>query len=488
MKNTLDHTSLHRTAKYFMDSGRAATHEEAVGLLKSYGLTVHVGGEVAWSPHHQTALLTLVNIARRTFLGGVEVTGPCEVPSHSLLAPNQSLADAVRDLGGRVVSRIRPEWPAAVIGDANPPDGAVPCWQLTWHGWNGGIIPRRDRQRLDESTAIDIAPSLAAAVCAAEVFAYHAGDHPLAGRRAAGLSLWNPGQDWQTPDPCEQRLAYLPSRLWLIGMGNLGQAFAWLLACLPYRDRRKTEFVLQDFDRIAPSNDSTSVLSCMGDVGRRKARCVSAWLEDRGFTTVLEELRFGEHSRRTADEPGVALCGVDNALARMSLEKAGFDLVVEAGLGAGPNAFRSISLHTFPGSRPAEQIWSRHLGQSDASFEGKPAYQALKRKGMDTCGLAQLASRTVGVPFVGVVAASLVIGELLRRLHGGTAMELVSGSVASLEDFEVVPMAPKPYPGSFDAPELLRAGTPTHGEVGGKPGKRRDSAAPAQVYGSQGVW
>src|SRR5438067_5273823 len=107
----------------------------------------------------------------------------------------------------------------------------------------------------------------------------------MAGRRAAGLSLWRPGRDWLAADPDEPCLAYLPSRLWLIGMGNLGQAFAWLLTCLPYRDRGKTEFVLHDFDRIAPSNDSTSVLSFMGDVGRRKGRCVSDWLEERGFTT-----------------------------------------------------------------------------------------------------------------------------------------------------------------------------------------------------------
>jgi hypothetical protein len=47
-----------------------------------------------------------------------------------------------------------------------------------------------------------------------------------------------------------------------------------------------------------------------------------------------------------------------------------------------------------------------------------------------------LASRTVGVPFVGLIAGCLVISELLRRLNGGVALEFISGSVASLEDFE----------------------------------------------------
>jgi hypothetical protein len=311
------------------------------------------------------------------------------------------------------------------------------------------VIPIREGRHRSDGEAIALAPALAAAVCAGEAFAYHAGDHPMAGRRAAGLSLWHPGADWLAPDLKEPPLAFLPSRLWLIGLGNLGQAFAWLLACLPYGDRSQVDLVLQDFDRIAPSNDSTSLLSFKADVGRRKSRVVSEWMESRGFCTIIEERRFGDWTRRATDEPGVALCGVDNAYARTALEKAGFDLVIETGLGAGPHAFRSISMHSFPASRSAEQIWSRHVGQADDNLEHMPAYQALKKQGMDSCGLTQLASRTVGVPFVGLIAATLVISELLRRLHGGNGLELASGSVAALEDFETAAMPAKLYEGSY---------------------------------------
>jgi hypothetical protein len=202
---------------------------------------------------------------------------------------------------------------------------------------------------------------------------------------------------------------------------------------------------LNDFDRIAPSNESTSVLSRKVDINSRKTRVVAKWLEGRGFTTFLEERRFGEWIRRAPEEPGVALCGVDNALARAALETPGFGLVVEAGLGGGPEAFRSISLHTFPASRSAEEIWSRQVGQAEQNVEAMPAYQQLKRQGLDSCGLAQLASRTVGVPFVGVIAACLVFAELLRRLNGGRAFELLSGSVVALEDIESISMFSKPY-------------------------------------------
>jgi hypothetical protein len=320
---------------------------------------------------------------------------------------------------------------------------------MTWDGWRGGVIPARHGGPLAEIRAIALAPALAAAVCAAEAFAYHAGDHPMAGRRAAGLSLWRPGADWRTADPSEPALAYLPSKLWLIGLGNLGQAFAWLLACLPYDDRARAQLLLQDFDRLAPSNDSTSLLSFLPDVGRRKTRVAAEWLEERGFETLLEERRFGPWTTRQADEPNVALCGVDNALARTALEKPGFDLVVEAGLGAGPQAFRSISVHTFPASRTAEDLWSRQVAEAGESFEDRPAYEALKREGMDECGLAVLASRTVGIPFVGLIAAALALAELLRRLHGGTALEIASASASTLDDIEAVAMTATPFPGSY---------------------------------------
>lgn len=436
MDAPIDHTRLHRTAKYFMDKGHVGSHDEAMDLLKTFGLTIVIGPEVVTSLHHQTALLTLVNTARRTLLGGVEVYGLTDCASLSQLATGP-LIEAVRALGGAPVGTIRPEWPSALIGDVLLDNALAPSWRLTWEGWRGGVAPTCFATRMNELDAMELSPALAAAACAAEAFAFHAGDHPMAGHRTAGLSLWDPTSNWFVAEPGEPALAYLPSKLWLIGLGNLGQAFAWLLTCLPYEKRGDVEFILQDFDTIGPSNDSTSLLSFLRDAGRRKSRVVGDWLEEKGFTTLLEERRFSAATRRTEDEPGVALFGVDNAEARALMEGAGFDLIIEAGLGGGPQAFRSISMHTFPASRSAAGIWSGHVASSFENVEQMPAYQALNRDGLDACGIAQLASRTVGVPFVGLIAGCLVIAELLRRLHGGLALEYASGSAAALEDIEI---------------------------------------------------
>jgi hypothetical protein len=309
MGRIVDHTTLHRAAKCFMDSGKAATHDAAMDLLRRFGLTIHAGAEVARSANHQTALLTLVNVARRTLLGGIEITGLTDAPSLSPLAPGRTLSVAVREFGGQIVPQPRPDWPSAVIGDADILATTAPSWRVTWEGWRGGVIPVRHGGPLVETGAMALAPAVAAAVCAGEAFAYHAGDHPMAGRRTAGLSLWRPGADWRAADPSESALAYLPSKLWLIGLGNLGQAFAWLLVCLPYEDRARVQLLLQDFDRLAPSNDSTSLLSFLRDVGRRKTRVVAEWLDGRGFETLIEERHFGPWISRAPDEPSVAFCG-----------------------------------------------------------------------------------------------------------------------------------------------------------------------------------
>ncbi|HUD88649.1 MAG TPA: hypothetical protein VMR17_19560 [Xanthobacteraceae bacterium] len=441
----VDSATLHRGAKYFMDSGRAATHEEAMALLQSFGLTIHVGAAIATSRDEQVALLTLVNAARRSFLAGVAVVGLPDAKPVTRLTRAETLAQAVKELGGRVVKRPRRAWPAAVIGDVPWPVVNRPVWRLAWSGWRGGVAPARDGDGNPAEAAMPLAPVLAAACCAAEAFAFHAKDHVMAGHRPLGMSIWNPSADWLADDPSEPKLAWLPSQLWLIGLGNLGQAFAWALTALPYAEPKDVKLVLQDDDRVAKSNDSTSLLSFIKDVGQRKARRVGAWLDARGFDTYLLENRFGTWTTRTPEEPAVALCGVDNPIARAALECPGFGLVVEAGLGAGPEAFRSMSLHSFPGSERAEDIWGKNAGPVTGNVEHLPAYQAMKDEGADACGLTQLASRTVGVPFVGLTAGVMVIAELLRRLNGGTALELIAGSALALEAMEIVTVAAQPY-------------------------------------------
>lgn len=450
---------LHRTAKYFMDSGKAASHAEAMTILESFRLTVRVSETMASSALQQTALFTLVNLAARTFLGGVEVIGAPDSLVTSPLYEGRNIRDVVVELGGKHFfdTGEGSTCPTVLIGDATAAPNAAPQWRLTWSGWRGGVV-MEGQKRLDEPRAIGLAPVLASAVCAAEAFAFFSKTHALAGRRAAGLSLWNPEANWRVDDG-EPELTYLPASLWLIGLGNLGQAYVWALASLDYGEGEKTKLLLQDFDSVAASNHSTSLLSFPEDAGVKKTRVVSRWLEERGFLTMLEERLFGDWSRRVGSEPAVALCGVDNAEARSALDLAGFGLVVEAGLGAGLDSFQSIGIHTFPASRRSGLIWGRQIGQSNPSFRNAPAYASLAKDGMDECGLVRLATRTIAVPFVGLIAGCLAVSEVLRRLHLGKAVEVLSISTLALADAEAVWITEAaPFAFGFIQPNIGRTG------------------------------
>ena len=54
------------------------------------------------------------------------------------------------------------------------------------------------------------------------------------------------------------------------------------------------------------------------------------------------------------------------------------------------------------------------------------AYRKLLEDGsLDRCGVTLLAGKAVGAPFVGATAATIVIAEVLRLLHGGPVNRLV---------------------------------------------------------------
>ena len=70
----------------------------------------------------------------------------------------------------------------------------------------------------------------------------------------------------------------------------------------------------------------------------------------------------------------------------------------------------------------------------------KAAYQRLLADGaLDRCGVTLLAGKAVGAPFVGAVAATLAVSQVLRLLHGGKIDQLVDLDLQSVEHRSVVP-------------------------------------------------
>lgn len=460
--------NLNRVAKILVDSGEASTIEQALHQLKGYALTIEIGPDVARSPTLQAAVLTAVNAGRRCFLGGVQVIGDVDVDLKVPWRRCKTLREAVVDLRGEAVLGATPGIPRMIVGDVE--DIAVSggiALRATFDGWSGGVVPLDSGKRLPERREFTPSGVLAGALAVSEAFQFLRGN-VLAGRRQVGLSLWRleDSAAWLSSVNSGPELERLPSRLWIIGLGHLGQAFLWTLGLLPYADAGDLELVLQDNDTLVNANDSTSLLTTTEIVGEKKTRAMARWCEQRGFRTAITERRFAEDFRVSGDDPPVALCGVDNVKARAALEYPGFGRVIEAGLGGGTREYLDFQMHTFPAKKSAQECWGRIVqGVSADGILERPAYQALASEGLDQCGLTTLAGRTLGAPFVGTVTAAIVVAELLRMILGEQQYEAVDGTLRSLDDPYAVPKGDcdEPFnPGSTSA-DPRTAMSATHG-------------------------
>lgn len=414
--------SLHRLVKQAIDSGTAATVAEAETLFQGFRLAITFMPNDPADPIEQATLLTAVALGRRVFLGGVTVIGALETPVSTLLPVGPTLGEAVKALGGEIGGGSGA--PMVVIGPRlGRRDGFA--IRTAAAGWRGGIVPAHADLAPEAGPGNPLAGMLAAALAINEAF-LHVNGAKAAGRSAVGLSLWRPSRDvdWLAADPAEPTLTYLPSQLWLIGLGHLGQAYLWALGLLPFAAPADVTLVLQDVDAITASTESTSILTDAPMVGVKKTRAMAAWAERRGFQASILERLFEADFKRQAGEPAIALCGLDNAAGRRALDKVGFDMIVEAGLGRGHRDFRTMRLHTLPGARPTSEMWKAPI--TGEKVEDRPAYARLIEDGvLDRCGMTLLAGKAVGAPFVGAVAATLALSEILRLLHGGPVHRLL---------------------------------------------------------------
>lgn len=425
--------SLHRLVKHAIDSGAADSIADAEAMFRGYRLHLEISGNAAAEPVQQAALLTAIALGRRVFLGDVSVSGSLDAKLAVPLPLGATLGEAVTALGG-APGESAGSTPTVVIGGGALTRRDSFCIRTAAAGWRGGILPAHSDLAPPPGPTMPLAGMLAAALAINEAYLFVNGGMPSAGRRAIGLSLWRPGAevDWLEADAGEPALAYLPSRLWLIGLGHLGQAYLWTLGLLPYAKPSDVSLVLQDVDVISPSTESTSILSDLSLVGQKKTRAMAAWAERRGFEAAIHERLFDAHFRCQPGEPAIALCGLDNASGRRALDQVGFDLVVEAGLGRGHRDFRTMRLHVLPGTRPAAEIWK--VAPATESVEDRPAYARLLSDGtLDRCGMTLLAGKAVGAPFVGAVAATLAISEVLRLLHGGPLHRLLDLDLLGLD-------------------------------------------------------
>ena len=437
MTNQFEAESLHRTVKRLVDSGRAKSFDEAQAIAE--GFRLHLDLSASRCLHEQIAAIALVELGRRAFLGGVSVSGALDVALHHMLGDETLLRDALTRAGASAAEPADGV-PIIKVGAAGDPRSRFHL-RLLMAGWRAGVAPVNEPFEMvaaSEEYVMPLAAVASAALAVSQAFRYVSDGYSV-GSEVIGLSLWAPGAlAWSAAHADGPRLQVLPSSVWLLGLGHLGQAFAWCLSLLPYppgKDKRP-RLLLQDTDVVGASTESTSVLTNADHMNRQKTRVVADWMDRQGFATNIVERGFDAYTRRGTDEPSLVFCGVDNPEARRALDSAGFGFIVEAGLGSRYDDFQCLRVHTFPATRSTAETWGSRPQQPEPVLNG--AYAVLMARGANRCGVVQLAGKAVGAAFVGAFTAALAVSEALRVLHGHAPSEVADIDMFALECRSVV--------------------------------------------------
>lgn len=383
--------------------------------------------DAANAPWGQAALLSAVACAICSFRGGVFLQGEFE---QSVCVGNWMPTQLRRMLEA---AGCRPEEPPEhavhihVGADAKPGAASLCCWADGWVAVTSPNAPDHEPMLGNE-----ISGALAGALAVTEAFRMIVLRDLTAGKRTQRLSALTPNRI----EPTGPAFELLPSGLWILGLGNLGQAILWILGLLPYADPGGVRLVLQDMDSSGAENLGVQVLTQPSWIGRKKARAAAEWAEARGFRTAVNELPFSMTSVRDVNLPGLALVGVDNIETRKyaARPEAKFDLVIDAGLGATPAEVFDIRIHGFPGTRTLQDAWpdaAVAAGAAQANSLCGNLESLVNQRRLDRCGALTIAGQGVGLPSTAVAAAAIQVAQACRVINSSKFCDLIDVSLAN---------------------------------------------------------
>ena len=395
--------SIARISRALVDQSGISVFD-AEKKLRNMRLDVVVGDIEPTAAAH-AAILTSISVGSRSFPGGVRL----------ILEKNDDLrvpwVDGRKTLGDAANSLL----PGGFEGEASQTlafgrlnqGNETGLIHPTWSEWEAGWTHASD-DRLNQ------------------------GQNPLSGIAAAALAVgaaFNSEMGNDTGGTCLKSLwpdnpphfsnTFLPASLWLVGLGNLGQAYLWALSMLPFRDRSSITYYLQDDDRVSDENWGTSVLVQPNMVGSLKTKVAETWLEARGFRLIhrLDRRLHGADAIRPT-EPKVALSGLDKIAGRKALAAVGFDIIVDAGLGRTAADFDRYRVSVFDNGNPIDEHFAALKDEKPRERENLPeAYRELEKE-IGACGMAEYAGASVAAPFVSAYTAACAVSRLIAVSSG----------------------------------------------------------------------
>lgn len=433
----LSEDTLHRLVRLIMEK-HGVLAGEANRILESYKLTLICSHKICETKALQAALLTAVNCGKRSFLGGVEVVMPDNIPLLINWPEKKTLNEAVEELNGKIVKKSDDTSFTLLFGEDADQESSL---HVICNGWVGGVSDLAIPNLPSISPDFALGGIVAGALGVAGAFYRVTRIRRIFGSEPVGISLWKPDINWLLPEATGCPLQFLPQKFWVLGLGHLGQSYLWSIGLLSTNNMKKSmEVLLQDFDVIKKANFSTGLLSEEIHINKKKTRICAQWLEKRQIITTILEQRFNAKTFIDENDPRIALCGFDKAEPRRLLEDVGFDFIVEAGIGESMDNFDDFIVHTFPnGKTKAREIWVEDVYPE---VDPKLREAFLKEIGeTGICGIraSTLAGKAIATSFVGAVAGAFAIGEILKGLHNEAFSETLNVQLRSLSDVHLNP-------------------------------------------------
>lgn len=417
----------------FVNSGNHS-FAEADSKLAASKVYIILSNDAADTPAGQAAFLTAVATATRSF-GQIFFAGAVD---QKLLRPLPGGALTLRDAGiflGAHFGVPDGTGPQILIG-ASLYELSGWAVRAFWDGWTAGVAPAK-APIVNGCSECPLAGVAAGALAVGQTFFREQGDI-RAGRTTETLSLWSPDPDFldvstETPHFSE---ILLPTQLWLVGLGNLGQAYVWSLSQLPYPHPREVTLFLQDDQTVERENWGTSVLVQRGQYGILKTRLTEEWSNGCGFVIRRIDRRLDEHFLRLEREPSIVLAGLDTMPARNLLDRRGFQYIIDAGLGSTFVDYRKIRVSVFDSTGSLAEHFQGVEDQTMQTVETLmklPAYKELALQQDDgACGAAMLAESSVAVPFVSAIAGAFAIVQAIRITSGYPHYASITADVGDL--------------------------------------------------------
>jgi hypothetical protein len=428
MKKSLD--TVNRSSLILVEKDGISL-EQAETELATYRLQLECGEEIRYSLPLQAALLTAVNCGSRAFLGGVFLSMPTNVTCLLPWEKEHTLNEILIQLGAKPIDSISPDILTLTFGLRG--DIRNNKAEVVASNWQGGLLVNGETPQYSNSGVLPLGGVYAGGLAIALTFMKISKTHVMALDKTIGCSLWRPDLKWFSEEAEGPTEMYIPSGLWILGLGHLGQAYLWTICLLAYPKPEEVNIMLQDYDKVVEANLSAGLLSTLSDERRYKSRVCADWLEKRGLFPRVTDRKFDALTKCGDDEPNVALCGFDNSLARTFLEEGQFLFVVEAGLGNSVNDFDKMAMHVFPSNfHTAREEWGN-----------QPDHPTIKSKVLDAikddseeCGITAItiAGKAASASFVGACTAAFVLAEVIKGLNNGQRNDLIINQLRFSDD------------------------------------------------------